>query len=569
MIPAAKSEERGVIYTFYSFKGGVGRTMALANVAALLAKWGYSVLIVDWDLEAPGLERFFAGLSPEIGSLRATKPGIVDLMQAQKSGERLAWRDCLIDVKFSANTGQLSLLSAGRNGEEYTARLHSLDFPELFDKYDLGSYIEELRGEWASEFQFVLVDSRTGVTDIGGICTVHLADVLVLLFTTTESSMNGAMRILERARKAQEQLPLDRGRLLAVPVPARDESRTEYETATRWKERFANQFGELYRDWLPSGKTPHDAIDLLRIPYIPYWSFGERLPVIEEGTSDPAGIGHAYEILARVLAARLDWYVALEGQTLAPPPIASRRELDVEWLARHRRAAFEGLAAAGMSGFMEICHFLPDSLISKRQVELLSAARQAEVRMHGWPTGVFLDKPGDLLPVPINEGILANVSVDIFGGHLFAYWILTKTGDFYTLTSLTEDERDEDRSRKVLWFESRIVRAADALLHCANLYKVLGAEPNAQIEMTVRYGGLRGRTLRAFSLTRPLLPRENLHEDEVSIPAITFKLGAVQTEMVDLVKKLCEPLFVIFDYAEFPDEIYRQIVTDFVNGKIG
>ena len=49
-------KELGIIYTFYSFKGGVGRTMALANVAALLAKWGYSVLVVDWDLEAPGLE---------------------------------------------------------------------------------------------------------------------------------------------------------------------------------------------------------------------------------------------------------------------------------------------------------------------------------------------------------------------------------------------------------------------------------------------------------------------------------------------------------------------------------
>ena len=52
--------ERGTIYTFYSFKGGVGRSMALANVAALLAKWGYSVLVVDWDIEAPGIERFYA-----------------------------------------------------------------------------------------------------------------------------------------------------------------------------------------------------------------------------------------------------------------------------------------------------------------------------------------------------------------------------------------------------------------------------------------------------------------------------------------------------------------------------
>ena len=49
----------GQIYTFYSYKGGTGRTMALANVAVLLAKWGYGVLIADWDLEAPGIEYFF------------------------------------------------------------------------------------------------------------------------------------------------------------------------------------------------------------------------------------------------------------------------------------------------------------------------------------------------------------------------------------------------------------------------------------------------------------------------------------------------------------------------------
>jgi hypothetical protein len=52
----------------------------------------------------------------------------------------------------------------------------------------------------------------------------------------------------------------------------------------------------------------------------------------QEGTSDPTSLGHAYEILARMLAARLDWDGALLGQTLAPPP-APRRKLDEEWVA--------------------------------------------------------------------------------------------------------------------------------------------------------------------------------------------------------------------------------------------
>ena len=40
---------------FYSFKGGVGRTMALLNAAHYLAAAGLDVLMIDADLEAPGL----------------------------------------------------------------------------------------------------------------------------------------------------------------------------------------------------------------------------------------------------------------------------------------------------------------------------------------------------------------------------------------------------------------------------------------------------------------------------------------------------------------------------------
>src|SRR5258708_3626809 len=49
-----------MIYTFYSFKGGVGRTTALANIAEILYSRGIKVLMVDFDLEAPGLERYFS-----------------------------------------------------------------------------------------------------------------------------------------------------------------------------------------------------------------------------------------------------------------------------------------------------------------------------------------------------------------------------------------------------------------------------------------------------------------------------------------------------------------------------
>ena len=311
--------ERGIAYTFYSFKGGVGRSMALANVAALLAKWGRRVLVVDWDLEAPGLEKFFASYAPAAGSDRAAKPGIVDLILGHSEGRRLAWRDALISLPIGSNGSRVSFLSAGQSGSDYSARLQRIDFEKLFAEKALGAYIEELRNQWLDEYEYVLIDSRTGVTDIGGICTVQLADVLVLLVTTTESSVEGSKSIIERARQRQQLLPVDRQRLLAVPVPARDESRTEYRKAAEWKVRFAAEFSEIFADWLPSDLTAQDAIEVLRVPYVPYWSFGERLPVIEEGTTDPSSLGHAYELLAKLLDARLDWNKAMEGQLRTSP----------------------------------------------------------------------------------------------------------------------------------------------------------------------------------------------------------------------------------------------------------
>ena len=56
---ADETNSEGKVVTFYSFKGGTGRTMALANVAWILASNGLKVLVVDWDLDSPGLHRYF------------------------------------------------------------------------------------------------------------------------------------------------------------------------------------------------------------------------------------------------------------------------------------------------------------------------------------------------------------------------------------------------------------------------------------------------------------------------------------------------------------------------------
>ena len=67
-------ESKGKTISFYSYKGGVGRTMALVNIACLMAKQKKKVLLIDCDLEAPGLHSFFKS------NVNKDEPGLVDFI---------------------------------------------------------------------------------------------------------------------------------------------------------------------------------------------------------------------------------------------------------------------------------------------------------------------------------------------------------------------------------------------------------------------------------------------------------------------------------------------------------
>jgi cellulose biosynthesis protein BcsQ len=296
----------GSIVTFYSYKGGVGRTLALANIGALLCRWGYKVLCVDWDLEAPGLHLYYekwiaAEQKPEL------RNGLTELIQARVDGRAPDWREFVTEVRFPQATQSLSLLTAGRQDETYVQRMQALDWQRLYDEHQLGNVLETLRTEWKRDFDFVLIDSRTGITDIGGICTVQLPDFLVLLFTANLQSLRGSLEVVQRARKRQQRLPFDRAKLLVLPVATRFEMRVEYELAQDWLKKFANELGPLYADWAHKDVTAAELLNFTRVPYIPYWSFGEKLPVIEEGTDDPDDIGFSLETLSALVAQKYSY----------------------------------------------------------------------------------------------------------------------------------------------------------------------------------------------------------------------------------------------------------------------
>lgn len=306
----------GTLYTFYSYKGGVGRSMAMANVAALLSNWGHKVLAIDWDLEAPGLEKYFMKEPSVVKGSRAETRGVVDLVSAFNAGTLLKWEDCLLEVyPFGVKSASFHILSAGQDTPDYVPTLQAIEWRRLFEK-GFGAYLENLRDEWLNKYDFVLVDSRTGITDIGGVCTIHLPDVLVVLFTANEQSLNGVLDVMQRARAKYDKLPEEFERppkLFGVPVPSRFEYYTEYESAARWLKKFAERLGSVYKEWLPEDVTPADVLDQLYVPNIPFWSFGEGLPVVQEGTTNPRSLGYAYDLLAKLLKYHLQWKDALRG----------------------------------------------------------------------------------------------------------------------------------------------------------------------------------------------------------------------------------------------------------------
>jgi len=294
------SSGQGTVVTFYSYKGGVGRTLCLANVAAIVAQWGYRVLCIDWDLEAPGLPLYFAPWVTDTST-----PGVVELVAAAAEGGAPDWRKHVIPVELPGAAAPLSLMRAGRPDGEYVRRMQALDWPALYRDHGLGEFLESLRDEWKKSYDLVLVDSRTGVTDIGGICTVQLPDILALLFTANNQSIEGILDVATRAAERRRGLPVDRGGLLTLPVLTRFDSRVEHDDSQKWLDLFAERLPPLYAGWAHRDVPISVLLDQTRIPYIPKWSFGERLPVIEQGTQAPDSIGFVLETLASLIALRL------------------------------------------------------------------------------------------------------------------------------------------------------------------------------------------------------------------------------------------------------------------------
>lgn len=297
------------VITFYSYKGGVGRSMALANVGVLMAGWGYKILLVDWDLEAPGLENYFKAFINVVEVQQ--KSGLIDLLHEKKMTPSLEagdlhWQSFV--TRFDLSTTSLDLLTAGKRDENYFNKVREFDYNSFYNDADGGQFLEDLREAWLDAYDVILIDSRTGLTDSSGICSIHMPDILVLLFTPNYQSFNGISEVAHKAISGQKQIIYDRFKLRVLPVPCRIEN-AETTLLDEWMQRIQEGTASMM-DWLPRKEVnvqeyslaPATLINQLKIPYKTLYAFGERLAVVERGTSDPQDLGYVYETLAAVLA---------------------------------------------------------------------------------------------------------------------------------------------------------------------------------------------------------------------------------------------------------------------------
>jgi MinD-like ATPase involved in chromosome partitioning or flagellar assembly len=304
-----------MIYAFYSYKGGVGRSMALANMAELFYQAGHKVLMVDWDLEAPGLERFFFP-QEEIEEI-LDKPGVMEMLLKYKrqiaqewpvleGGEDLPFEKLyqfLIDVHPDVSSErQLWLLSAGRRSKDYFAEyayaVRSFDWQEFYENWEGELYFEWLRQQFEQVADVTLIDTRTGVTEIGGICTYQLADTIIMFCTPNQQSLDGTYKMARNFKDPNVQ-DLRGGRPLNILViPARLE-RAE----SILLDDFQQEFMHLVEDFVPQ-ITGVEFEDLWEsgIPYIPRYAYVEAVAVRETGRASAEDMVAAFHRLGEVMS---------------------------------------------------------------------------------------------------------------------------------------------------------------------------------------------------------------------------------------------------------------------------
>ena len=294
------SSEPGTIITFYSYKGGTGRSMAVANIGCLMAnnlskESSKRVLITDWDLESPGLHNYFSkqlinknrkkiqyGIIDYFVSLKnilKKKPNLYKQINGEKGWQLLNKELPVEDYIISDVIPKLDFIPAGYFDANYANLVNSFNWMEFFNKY--GETIRIFRELLSSIYNYVLVDSRTGVTDISGICTMLLPEKLIWVFTANNQSIYSVTKLIKQAieyrRSSNDFRPL-----AVFPLPCRIDD-AEYELKEKWLNKYKTEFEISFKDsYDVKDCNLTDYFKEVKIPYKSYFAYDEKIAVLEE-----------------------------------------------------------------------------------------------------------------------------------------------------------------------------------------------------------------------------------------------------------------------------------------------
>lgn len=277
--PRQTHRSHPLFFTFYSYKGGVGRTLALLYSAIVLAGRRRRVLMIDFDLEAPGLTLLANRADPAAKE----RPGLVELIadankidargsivdQSRPNAfrERYVYPLPIPEYAEILAGGTLDLMPCGALGKDYEEQLYKLRFKDLYAEGIGAPFFEHFKEviRRSGAYDYVFIDSRTGFSDEGGICTRDLADAIVLVTGLNHQNVDGTIRFLHRASSGGA--PLENLILVFSPIPA------GYEELRRPRERAV--LDELDR------LRPGHNTRLVRVPYHPRIALDEEPFVFE------------------------------------------------------------------------------------------------------------------------------------------------------------------------------------------------------------------------------------------------------------------------------------------------
>ena len=239
---------------FFSIKGGVGRSSALAAVAWALAEQGKRVLVLDLDLESPGLS---TSLLPD--DRRPTK-GIADWLVEDLVDNG----DAVLDDMWAASTlsreGDISVVPAhGGDPGEYIAKLGRVWMPKLDANGRREAWPERLRRllhvlEEKLKPDAVLIDSRAGIDEVASACITSLGASLILLFAFDGDQTWSGYRIIFQHWLKTNSVRMIRERLQVVGAMVPETGGADYLEGLR--DSAWNAFVEKLYDEVPAGAEP-------------------------------------------------------------------------------------------------------------------------------------------------------------------------------------------------------------------------------------------------------------------------------------------------------------------------